>query len=104
MTTLGHRCTVAAGRMLQASEGGTSTCGFSPRDVLTRPPTPSRRASGEPDPLSLCTHVSKEHGVDGSRNPLLPGKTDDWRKWVEVLNGPRRQEFIDSRRCAGVPH
>ncbi|MBA3777778.1 MAG: hypothetical protein H0X16_00460 [Chloroflexi bacterium] len=34
--------------------------------------------------------------------PLLPGKTDDWRKWVEELNGPRRQEFVDSRRRAGV--
>jgi hypothetical protein len=35
--------------------------------------------------------------------PLLPGKTADWRKWVEELkSGPRRQEFVDSRRRAGV--
>jgi hypothetical protein len=34
--------------------------------------------------------------------PLLPGKIDEWRKWVDELNGPRRQEFIDSRRRAGV--
>ena len=34
--------------------------------------------------------------------PILPGKTDAWREWVEELNGPRRQEFVDSRRRAGV--
>jgi hypothetical protein len=34
--------------------------------------------------------------------PLLPGKTDGWRKWIEELNGPRRQEFVDSRRRFGV--
>ena len=34
--------------------------------------------------------------------PLLPGKTDGWRKWVEELRGPRRQEFVESRRRAGV--
>jgi hypothetical protein len=34
--------------------------------------------------------------------PLLPGKTEDWRKWIDELNGPRRQEFDESRRRAGV--
>jgi hypothetical protein len=34
--------------------------------------------------------------------PLLPGKTDDWRKWIEELNGPRRDEFVESRRRIGV--
>lgn len=34
--------------------------------------------------------------------PLLPGKTDAWRSWVEELNGPRRQEFVESRRRVGV--
>lgn len=34
--------------------------------------------------------------------PILPGKTDDWRKWMEECRGPRRQEFAESRRRAGV--
>jgi hypothetical protein len=34
--------------------------------------------------------------------PLLPGKTAAWRKWIEELNGPRWQEFVDSRQRAGV--
>ena len=34
--------------------------------------------------------------------PILPGKTAEWRTWMEELNGPRRQEFVDSRRRAGV--
>jgi hypothetical protein len=34
--------------------------------------------------------------------PILPGKTPEWRTWMEELNGPRRQEFADSRRQAGV--
>jgi len=34
--------------------------------------------------------------------PILPGKTAEWRTWMEELNGPRRQEFADSRRRAGV--
>ncbi len=34
--------------------------------------------------------------------PILPGKTDAWRTWMEELNGPRREEFVDSRRRAGV--
>lgn len=34
--------------------------------------------------------------------PILPGKTDDWRMWMAELNGSRRQEFVDSRKRAGV--
>ncbi len=34
--------------------------------------------------------------------PILPGKTPEWHTWMEELNGPRRQEFVDSRRRAGV--
>jgi len=34
--------------------------------------------------------------------PILPGKTPDWRAFVAELNGPRREEFIESRRRAGV--
>ena len=34
--------------------------------------------------------------------PLLPGKTAAWRKWLEELNGPRRQEFVESRQRVGV--
>jgi hypothetical protein len=34
--------------------------------------------------------------------PILPGKTAEWRAFMEELNGPRRAEFITSRRKAGV--
>jgi hypothetical protein len=34
--------------------------------------------------------------------PLLPGKTEAWRKWLDELNGPRQQEFVESRQRAGV--
>ena len=34
--------------------------------------------------------------------PILPGKTPEWRAWLDELNGPRHQEFVDSRRRAGV--
>jgi Family of unknown function (DUF6176) len=34
--------------------------------------------------------------------PILPGKTAEWRTWMEELNGSRSEEFIDSRRRAGV--
>lgn len=34
--------------------------------------------------------------------PILPGKTAEWRTWMAELNGPRHQEFVDSRRRAGV--
>jgi len=34
--------------------------------------------------------------------PILPGKTPEWRAWMEELNGPRRAEFEASRRDAHV--
>ncbi len=34
--------------------------------------------------------------------PILPGKTDEWRAWMEEINGPRRAEFVESRKRAGV--
>ena len=34
--------------------------------------------------------------------PILPGKTDEWRAWVAEMNGAHRQEFVESRRRAGV--
>lgn len=34
--------------------------------------------------------------------PILPGKTAEWRTFMDELNGPRRDEFVESRRRAGV--
>jgi hypothetical protein len=34
--------------------------------------------------------------------PILPGKTGEWREFIAELNGPRHQEFVESRREAGV--
>jgi hypothetical protein len=34
--------------------------------------------------------------------PILPGKTDEWRAWMDELNGSRRTEFVASRSGAGV--
>jgi Family of unknown function (DUF6176) len=34
--------------------------------------------------------------------PILPGKTAEWRAWMDELNSSRRQEFVDSRKRAGV--
>ncbi len=34
--------------------------------------------------------------------PILPGKTPEWRTFMEALNGPRREEFVESRRRVGV--
>ncbi len=34
--------------------------------------------------------------------PILPGKTDEWRSFIEEVNGPRQAEFAESRRRAGV--
>ena len=34
--------------------------------------------------------------------PILPGKTPEWRAWMEELNGPRQREFAESRERAGV--
>jgi hypothetical protein len=34
--------------------------------------------------------------------PILPGKTEEWRAWMDEVNGPRREDFDESRRRAGV--
>ncbi|TAK30098.1 MAG: hypothetical protein EPO21_19725 [Chloroflexota bacterium] len=34
--------------------------------------------------------------------PILPGKTEQWKRFVDELNGPRRAEFEESRCCLGV--
>ena len=34
--------------------------------------------------------------------PILPGKTAEWRTFMDDLNGPRREEIVESRRRAGV--
>jgi hypothetical protein len=34
--------------------------------------------------------------------PILPGKTDDWRKFIGELNGARRAEFVASRKAVGA--
>ncbi len=34
--------------------------------------------------------------------PILPGKTPEWRTWMNELNGARHEEFAASRSRAGV--
>ena len=34
--------------------------------------------------------------------PILPGKTEEWRRFTEELNGPRRTEWEESRRRVGI--
>jgi hypothetical protein len=34
--------------------------------------------------------------------PILPGKTEAWRKAVAEINGPRKAEYEESRRRMGV--
>jgi hypothetical protein len=34
--------------------------------------------------------------------PLLPGKTEPWRRFIADLNGPRHAEFAASRRRLGI--
>ena len=34
--------------------------------------------------------------------PILPGKTDDWRRMMAEVNGPRRKEYDASQRRVGV--
>ena len=34
--------------------------------------------------------------------PILPGKTEQWRRFVGDLNGPRRGEYEESRRRLGI--
>jgi hypothetical protein len=34
--------------------------------------------------------------------PILPGKLDQWRRFMDELNGPRYAEFVESRRQVGI--
>ena len=34
--------------------------------------------------------------------PIAPGKSEQWRAWMNELNSGRRDEFVASRRAAGV--
>ena len=34
--------------------------------------------------------------------PILPGRTADWRAWMAELNGARHDDFVESRRRAGL--
>ena len=34
--------------------------------------------------------------------PILPGKTPQWRRWMQDLNGPRHEDFAASRSRVGV--
>ena len=34
--------------------------------------------------------------------PIAPGKTAEWHAWMAELNGSRREDFVASRRAAGV--
>jgi hypothetical protein len=34
--------------------------------------------------------------------PIAPGQSAHWHAWMEELRGPRRAEFVASRREAGV--
>ena len=34
--------------------------------------------------------------------PILPGKTPEWRAWMQELKDSRQQEFAESRRGAGL--
>ena len=34
--------------------------------------------------------------------PILPGKTADWHRFIDEINGPRRAEFVASRERVGA--
>jgi hypothetical protein len=34
--------------------------------------------------------------------PIAPGHEDSWRAWADELAGPRHDDFVASRRAAGV--
>ena len=34
--------------------------------------------------------------------PILPRKLERWRSFMEELKGPRYEEFVESRRQAGI--
>ena len=85
-------------------KGRGSPRGSLQRDAPIRSPRPSRGASGESDFLSLGTHVSVEVPLPlmAVAFPILPGKTPEWRAWIDEINGPRHDEFAASRRNVGL--
>lgn len=34
--------------------------------------------------------------------PVAPGQSETWHAWMDELNGARRDDFVASRRAAGV--
>ena len=34
--------------------------------------------------------------------PILPGKTEAWKSAVAEMTGPRRNEYVESRRALGI--
>lgn len=38
----------------------------------------------------------------GMTLPLLPGKTEDWKQWVQEMGGTRLDEYQASRRKLGI--
>ena len=34
--------------------------------------------------------------------PIVPGKTAEWKQFIDELNGPRHAEFVESRKRAGA--
>jgi hypothetical protein len=34
--------------------------------------------------------------------PIAPGKTEDWKRFIAELNGPRRADFVASRKGIGA--
>jgi hypothetical protein len=89
---------------MDSAEGGTEACEL---PTARRPNTVAKTvACGQwrvrlP---SLGTHVSVEVTLPlmAVAFPILPGKTPEWRAWMEELNGPRQHEFAESRQKAGV--
>jgi hypothetical protein len=38
----------------------------------------------------------------GMAIPILPGKTEQWRRFTDELKGPRYNDFVESRKRMGV--
>ncbi len=34
--------------------------------------------------------------------PLVPGKTESWKKYVKEMTGPRNEDYKNSRKSAGI--
>lgn len=44
------------------------------------------------------------HRPNATAIPILPGKTEEWRAFVSELKGPKRKEFKNSLKRAGIKH